>query len=211
MIINGLGNQFIDMNHSIFIDDKMDMLQIPSTFTDLVGWFDLLNIEFKVLIAIIAILLCMVLIFIVFKLIEVFFLLLRVILDGFLKIFRKSSKIVNKIIISNQKSEASEEIDSSNQEKNEEYEETNLIDADKEGKEQVTSKEGASITKNMDPRIKPDFKELNHENSTLMIHCPNCGNNFSQNSYSKIGDTHFVSCEECGKRYISDGEQFLEK
>ena len=188
----------------------MDMLQIPNTFGELIGWFNSLNVEFKVLIAIIAILLCMVLIFIVFKLIEIFLLLLRVILDGFLKIFRKSSKIVNKIIISNQKSEASEEINSSNQEKNEEYKETNLNDADEEGKEQVTSKEGASITKNMDPRIKSDFKELTHENSTLMIHCPNCGEIYSQNSYSKIGDTHFVSCEECGKRYISDGENFTE-
>ena len=183
------------------------MLQIPTTFVDITGWFNSLNIEFKVLISIIAITLCMVLIYIVFKLLEVFFLLLKVILDGFLEILKKSSKIVNKIIISNEKS-APEEIDSSNQKKNEEYEETNLFDSGEEGKEQVTSKEKSSITKNMELRIKSDFKELIHENSTLMIHCPNCGNNFSQNSYSKIGDTLFVSCEECGKRYISDGEQF---
>ena len=191
----------------------MDMLQIPTTSVDLIGWFNSLNIEFKVLISIIAITMCMVLIYIIFKLLEVFFLLLKVILDGFLKILKKSSKIVNKITISNKKSEAPEEIDSTNQEKNEEfeeYEETNLIDSGEEGKEQVSSKEEARITKNLDPSIKSNFKELIHENSTLMIHCPNCGNIFSQNSYSKIGDTHFVSCEECGKRYISDGENFTE-
>ena len=197
------------MNHSIFIGDKMDMLQIPSTFTDLVGWFDSLNIEFKVLIAIIAILLSMVSIYIIFKLIEIFFLLLKVIFDGFLKIFRKSSKIINKIIISNEKS-APEENDSSNQERNEQYEGTNLIDSEEEGEEQITSKEESSITKNVDPIISSKNHEFAHEKSTNMIHCPNCGNNFSQNSYSKIGDTHFVSCEECGKRYISDGENFTE-
>ena len=55
-----------------------------------------------------------------------------------------------------------------------------------------------------------NHQEFTSENSITMVNCPNCGNKFSQNSYSKIGDTVFVSCEECGKRYITNGEIITE-
>ncbi|MHA1511461.1 MAG: hypothetical protein ACTSRX_07055 [Promethearchaeota archaeon] len=189
----------------------MDMLQIPSTFTDLVGWFDSLNIEFKVLIAIVAILLSMVLIFIAFKLIEIFFLLLRVILDGFVKIIRKSSKIKKKIKMNNGKSETSEEIDSLKPEKYEEYEIDKIIDSVGEKEEELTiSEENASLIKNVGSISRSDHQEFTSDTSTRIIKCPNCGNEFSQNSYSKIGDTVFASCEECGKRYITNEEKITE-
>ena len=211
MLISGLRNQFIYMNHLFFIGDNMDMLQIPTMSVDLVEQFNSLNVEFKVLIAIIAIPLCMVLIYIVFKLIEILFLLLKVILDGFLNVFRKSSEIKGKIRINNEKSEASEDIDSKKQEKDKEYEVDASIDSiGEEEKEPIISEEGESninIKSSINRSKNPEFTS---ENSTRLINCPNCGKKFSLNSYSKIGDTLFVSCEECGKRYIIDGEDFSE-
>ena len=184
------------------------MLHIPSTFTDLVGWFDSLNIEFKVLIAIVVILLSMVLIFVTFKLIEIFFLLLRVILDGFVKIIRKSSKIKKKIKMNNDKSESSEEIDSLKPEKDGKYEIDKIIDSVGEKEEQLTiSEENASLIMNVGSISRSDHQEFISDDSPRIINCPNCGNKFSQNSYSKIGDTLFVSCEECGKRYITNEEK----
>ena len=183
----------------------MDMLQIPTTFVDLVEWFSSLNIEFKVLIAIIAIPLFMVLIYIASKLIEIFFLLLKVILDGFLKIFRKPGKIKKKIRIYNKKSEAPEEIDSLEQEKDEENEADNLFDTDDEEEEELAiSEENGNINMKIRSINKSNHNDFTSENSTRIINCPNCGKKFSENSFSKIGDTFFVSCEECGKRYITN-------
>ena len=181
----------------------MDKLQIPTTIVDLVGWFDSLYIEFKVLIAIIAILLSMVLIYIAFKLIEVFFLFLRVILEIILSIFRKSSKK-----ISIEESEKPEIYDSIEQEKYKNYEDTNSIDFyyDKGN----FREEGTGKSKRIDLYNRSNNKEFITESSINIIHCPNCGKQTSQNSFSKIGDTLFVSCEECGKRYISNGENLTE-
>ena len=177
------------------------MLQIPSTFTDLVGWFDSLNITFKVLIAIVAILLSIILISIAFKLIEVSFLLLRVILESIITIFRKSSK--KKIIIGNEESEKPEDFDSLKKKKDKNDEDTNSIDFyfDKGNFQE----EGTSKSKKFDLINRSNKKEFIPENSINITQCPNCGENTSQNSFSKIGDTLFVSCEECGKKYISNG------
>ena len=188
----------------------MDMLQISTSFVDLFELFNSLNIEFKVLIAIIAIPLCMVFIYVAFKLIEIFFLFLKVILDGFLKIFRKSSEIKGKIRINNNKSETTDETDPLKQEKNEEIEVNNLFDSDGEEEELSISEEKKNIIKNMGSINASNHQEFTSENSITMVNCPNCGNKFSQNSYSKIGDTVFVSCEECGKRYITNGEIITE-
>lgn len=193
------------------------MLQIPSTFTDLVEWFGSLNIEFKILIAIVAILLSMVLIFIAFKLLEVFILLLKVILDGILKIFRISSKNMKKISKIIEKSEKPVENDSLEQDNDEEFEDINSIEFDKEEEEQKISEEEENFreedtgkAKANDPNNRSDNQEYNHEKSKNIIQCPNCGTLFSNNSFSKIGDTLFVSCEECGKKYISNGEYLSE-
>jgi len=184
----------------------MNMLQIPSTFTDLVGWFDSLNIVFKVLVAIVAILLSIILICIAFKLIEVSFLLIRVILESIITIFRKSSK--KKIIIGNEESEKPEGFDSLKKKKGKNHEDTNSIDFyfDKGN----FREEGTSKSKKFDLINRSNKKEFIPENSINIIQCPNCGKKASQNSFSKIGDTLFVSCEECGKRYITNGENISE-
>ncbi len=200
----------------IFVDDKMNMLQIPTTFVNIIDWFNSLNIEFKVLIAVVAIALSMVLIYIAFKLLEVVFLLLKVILNVFSKIFRKSSKIKEKIILSNEEYEKSEEIDLSEREKVEEDEVNYSHDSDDEEKQIIIEEdenfreEDAGKSKTMDPNNRSDSQEFTTENSVNMIQCPNCGIIFSQNSFSMIGDTLFVSCEECGKRYISNGKYLKE-
>ena len=210
------------MNHSNFIDDKMNILQIPNSMVDLVEWFSSLNVEFKVLIAIIAIPLCMVFIYIAFKLIEILFLLLKVILDGFLKIFRKPGKIKKKIKRHKKKSETPEEIDSLTedkdedkdaltQEKDEEIEYDTIIDSDDEEVEEFTiSETNGSKIKNTHTINQPNHEEFAPEISLNMNNCPNCGKKFSENAFSKIGDTLFVSCEECGRRYITNGEVYTE-
>jgi len=178
---------------------------------DLVEWFSSLNVELKVLIAIIAIPLCMVFIYVAFKLIEILFLLLKMILDGFLKIIGKPSKIKKKIRISKKKSEVLEEIDSIKQEKDEKIENDNKIDSDGEEVEEYTiSEENGNIIRNIHSINQPNHEEFTPENSFHIINCPNCGNKFPENSFSKIGDTRFVSCAECGKRYITNGDDYTE-
>ncbi len=185
------------------------MLQIPTTFVDIIGWFNSLNIEIKVFIAIIAITIFMVLIYITFKLLEVFFLFLRVILDILVKIFRLSPKFKDKNIINHEKSETLEVIDSELLENDKEIIDNNSIASDHEEDENIRERD-ARKSSTKDPNNRSDYQESASENSTKMTHCPNCGKKFSQNSYSKIGDTDFVSCEECEIRYILNGEYYSE-
>ncbi|QEE15021.2 hypothetical protein DSAG12_00844 [Promethearchaeum syntrophicum] len=187
------------------------MLQFPNSMVDLVEWFSLLNVEFKVLIAIIAIPLCMVFIYVTFKLLEIFILLLKVILDAILRIFRKPSKITKKIKINKKKSKAPQEIDSIKQKNDEENEYYNKIDSDvEEVEENTTSEENGNIITNIHMNIQSNDEDFMTENTLHLIDCPNCGKKFSEISFSKIGDTFFVSCEECGKRYITNGDEYTE-
>ena len=194
-----------------FIDEKMNILQIQISSEILVEWFNSLNIEFKVLISIVTIALGMVLTFILFRLFEVIFTILKAILLALFKIFRIPIKNRNKNLIKSQSSKEPIKSTSEKQEKNNSNEDDKSNNSESEEEEEESFQGDSRVSKKRFAANKKDSEEYIYEYSEQITHCLNCGTKFSQKSLSVIGDTRFITCEKCGKRYIINGDILIEK